>query len=357
MPLPSTGYATAAPDNPASALTDFTLLIDLSTLPASWWAAVDTTDGTRGRAYVDSSEVELAVDWIDFDDSGETGWLRVLWTGTLATTGTQTVRIYPPNTGNAAVAASDTYGSDNAYASHWKMYVPDGGGVDRTSSSNDLTANGGYTAGGSVGKVGTATTFDGTDDYGERADNATLDITGALTIMAWVKSAASAADTEGIISKYFQTGNQRSYVLVQNSTTNLPSFVISSDGTFQSGNVLNGTTALGVGDWHHVAGVFVPSISREIYVDGVSENSSGTAPSGIHSGSAPLWIGMQFSNAAQYRINAVIDDVQIHAAGLPAAWIAEETAQSNDQSTFWTTWTWNAGGGTPTRRRLMLSAM
>src|SRR6056297_96504 len=93
-------YATATVTNPSSALTDFTLIIDLSTLPQDWWDAVTSSDGTKGRASKGDGTTELACDWIDFDDTAETGLLRVLWSGTLASTGTQEVRIYPPLSGN-----------------------------------------------------------------------------------------------------------------------------------------------------------------------------------------------------------------------------------------------------------------
>ena len=41
-------------------------------MPASFWSEVDTADGTKGRV-TDESNSELAVDWIGFDNSAETG--------------------------------------------------------------------------------------------------------------------------------------------------------------------------------------------------------------------------------------------------------------------------------------------
>ena len=103
MALPATGYGTATISNPDGALTDFTLMIDLSRMHASWWAAVDTADGTKGRA-AKSDDTELATDWIDFNDSLETGWLRVKYTGTLSASGTQTIKIFPPVAANSSTA-------------------------------------------------------------------------------------------------------------------------------------------------------------------------------------------------------------------------------------------------------------
>src|SRR6056297_1287987 len=133
-------HALATVTNPTSALTDFTLIVDLSTMPASWWSAVSTSDGTRGRVYKGDGTTRLACDWIDFDDTAETGLLRVLWSGTLASSGTQQLWIEPPVSGNATVAADNTYGSDNAYKSSIEAYYPlQSDGNDRTSNGHDLT--------------------------------------------------------------------------------------------------------------------------------------------------------------------------------------------------------------------------
>lgn len=123
MALPATTYDTATLVNPSSSLTDFALVVDLSRMSAAWWAAVDTTDGTKGRAAKDSGPTELACDWLDFDSVNETGWLRVKWSGTLASSGTQTLRVYPPQAANASVSASDTYGSNNAYNANYELIV------------------------------------------------------------------------------------------------------------------------------------------------------------------------------------------------------------------------------------------
>ncbi len=131
MSIPNTAYAEATVTNPSSNLTDFTLAIDLSLLPSEWWALVNTTDGTRGRVCKGDGVTELPGDWIDFNSSNQTGVLRTKWSGTLSSSGIQTLRIYPPNTGNTSYSSSDTYGQWNSYDSSWKCYYPNGGVGDR----------------------------------------------------------------------------------------------------------------------------------------------------------------------------------------------------------------------------------
>jgi len=229
MALPSTTYDTATLVNPTSSLTDFTLIVDLSRMSAAWWAAVDTSDGTKGRAAKDLGPTELACDWIDFDDSAETGLLRVKWSGTLSDTGTQTLRIYPPVAANASVAASDTYGSDNAYDSDWAAYWPLHDEVDRTANGYDLTAQGGVTVGGATGKLGAATDFDGSDDNLKNTTAAPVPMDSACTIMAWVEPDAN-SPVKTIMQQYEVGGaglrtkwRCRSHIFVIVTTTDRPS--------------------------------------------------------------------------------------------------------------------------------------
>lgn len=86
--IPASNYATATITNPSSSLTDFSLMVDLSRMPANWWSAVNTSDGTKGRA-AKNDGTELATDWINFNNIAHTGWLRVKWAGTLANSGSQ----------------------------------------------------------------------------------------------------------------------------------------------------------------------------------------------------------------------------------------------------------------------------
>lgn len=159
MPLPATIYDSATFVPPTADLTDFTLLVDLSRMSAAWWAAVDTSDATRGRA-AKSNGTELAVDWLSFNGV-DAGWARIKWSGTLNTSGPHTLRIYPPLAANAAVAAGDTYGQYAAYDASWEGYWPlieDAN--DRTVNARHGTAPGGQVYGGhSGGPLGAATTI------------------------------------------------------------------------------------------------------------------------------------------------------------------------------------------------------
>ena len=320
MALPATTYDTATLVNPGSSLTDFTLIVDLSRMSAAWWAAVNTSDGTKGRAAKDSGPTELACDWIDFDDSAETGLLRVKWSGTLASSGTQTLRIYPPQAANASVAASDTYGSDNAYDSDWAAYWPLHDLNDRTSNGYDLTANGGVTVGGATGIIGAATNFDGTDDDLTRTN---LPVALNQSFSLWHE--------EWNAGSPFANTDTTNVTCVGLRTPSIGRW----DVTWEIDNV--GYPRYKTGGATGNAHIFATASSggtTTLYVNGQSESTaaSGFGQSGNN---GELSIGSTGNGFWQGWIN----EVQYHDVERSAAWIEHEYEQTSDQATFWGTWT------------------
>ncbi len=340
MTLPTTGYGTANVTNPSSALTDFTLMIDLSRMHSDWWAAVDTSDGTKGRAAIDSSAVELATDWIDFNSGAETGWLRVKWTGTLASSGTQTLRIYPPNTANTSNAASDTYGRNNAYDSYFEGYWPlQSDFNDRTSHARHLTATGSPTAGdGATAQFGASTDFDGSQ-YLKKSS-----LTGVslepMTLSAWAKCDPPSDYVANII---LSVGNGSSYVEQNLLRVELGTGAYRTRAAAPNGggdvntnaSMLNSSTA-----WEMSTGVY-DNDTRNVYVNG----TAGTANTTSTSATTPdqVVIGAR-SRTGVNTLTGQIQDAQIHSTVRGTAWIAEEYAQTNSQASFWGTWGWTAGG-------------
>ncbi len=339
MALPASDYDTATLTNPDSSLTDFSLIVDLSRMSAAWWSAVDTSDGTKGRAAKDSGPTELACDWINFDDSAQTGLLRVKWSGTLSDTGTQILRIYPPQTANASVAANATYGSDNAYDANWIGYWPAheaaGDLIDRTSNGLDAFANGTPTRG-VTGQLGDAVSLDGSTTSFEVSS---FPVTAeAFTMMAWAQ------------------GNTASDVLmVLGSTTANDAFSLYSS---QSGGVklaagVSGTTGsltgiLPFSGWWHGAGVWSTTTSRTAYLDGVAGTTDTFDSSGLNvSSGTSLGLGCTPRFNGQ-EWNGPIQHWQFHDTARSADWIKYEYDQTNDQATFYGTWVYSGAAATTT---------
>jgi hypothetical protein len=325
-------HALATVSNPSSALTDFTLIVDLSNMPANWWSAVDTSDGTRGRVYKGDGTTRLACDWIDFDDVNETGLLRVLWSGTLASTGTQQLWIEPPVSTNASVSASDTYGSDNAYDANWLGYYPSGGGADRTSNGNDGTGAGGVTAGDSSGIVGSATSYDGTDDRTELPVGI-FDSASAGTICAWFNT-----DDASTAQSIYTGGDFRNRLYLNLNSSGYLYARVGDETEWTTGTPVSTST------WYH-GSLYWSSGSQSLSIDAASPSSQSYSGSWGNIEAEAIGAYEDRGGVANTIFDGLISEVHLHSVSRGADWISHEYDQTNDNATFWGTWSWETGGG------------
>ena len=337
MTLPNTNYATATLVNPTAALTDFSLMVDLSRMPDAWKASVNATDGTRGRVAKDDG-TEMAVDWIDFVDGDNPGWLRAKWSGSLATSGLQTVRVYPPNTANAAVALGGTFGQYAAYEANTLGYWPLTSSInDRTGNGNTTTVGAGsFTAGDTAGVAGNATNFDG---------SSLLSVAGIPELSTTTQEvsmiAIARADFDTTRSWAGIMNRRSAYALQQWSSTAL---MMVLDGNLQRST---GGSWTG-GTYKSWAGTIAPTM-RRVCENGVQVNSSSLV-STVGPNSRDFHIGASYQGGAGWL--GPIQHVSLHQVERSAAWIKTEHDQLHDQPTFWGVWADNpvASG----RRRAMI---
>ena len=332
MTLPSNStYDEATVLNPSSAVTDFVLFIDLSRMSAAWWAAAENTNKRRGRA-AKGDGTELACDWLLYDHSGQTGFLRVLWSGSLAASGTQTLRIYPPQARNSIYLDTDTYGPDNAYSSdcvaYWTLY--DNDIVDRTGNGWDLTADVALTLGGVTGKIGPATDL---NDLGAMySPSAALNYsTGQFTTMAWAESeiGETSSPWRGILSR--NHGNGDIFLGERGISDDITARGLagSTEHRATSSTITPGTPK-------HFAGGNDGS-NLFVYENGVSQGSTAAIPT-AGSSTAAFEIGDSEVVPGNYW-EGTIEQVWHYGVGLSGAFIEHEYDQTNDQAAFWGTWT------------------
>ena len=336
--------------NPTAALTDFTIMVNLANMHASWWSAVTTTDGTRGRVYKGDGTTRLACDWIEFDDTAETGLLRVKWDGSLASSGTQQLWIEPPLTGNDAVAADNAYGSDNAYDSSWVMYAPadEGTGTaagDRTANGLNGTLTNGPTWG--TGKLGGDIQFDGTDDRVAFGTSDSFNI-ATYTVMSWFKTAEVSAAKEithrgpGWRTSTWRIGLDATGELFgearDSAGAGTLAYDMTSAGTYDDGN------------WHHVAQTSDCSGETkygELFADGSSVDTDTHATNVATTSGGQVTFGAYNEGASYYFLwPDELDELQIHSAARSSAWIAYEYTQTNNNATFLGTVSWVAAATT-----------
>jgi hypothetical protein len=178
---------------------------------------------------------------------------------------------------------------------------------DISGNANNGTITG--AAWSAAGKFGGALSFDGTSNLVTIADSASLHLSTAMTVEAWVNPAALGTVWRTIVLKE-QTG-ELIYSLYANTDTTRPSgnvFVAAEQET-------RGTAALALNTWTHVATTYDGTTLR-IFVNGV-QASSLAVTGGIKSSTGALRIGG--NNIWGEFFSGLIDEVRIYNRALSAA--------------------------------------
>ena len=185
----------------------------------------------------------------------------------------------------------------------------------------DLSGNGnvGTLSGASwttAGKFGSALAFNGSSARVRVEDSASLDVTSAMTLEAWVYPAASQSGWRAVVQK-----EADSYLL---SASSHVGDLRPATGVTVNGSVPNafGPTALPVGAWTHLA-VTYDGAALRLFVNGMQAAS--TPVSGNITPTAnPLWIGGN-SPYGEYFAGR-IDEVRVYRVALSQAEIQADMA-------------------------------
>jgi uncharacterized protein (TIGR02145 family) len=215
---------------------------------------------------------------------------------------------------------------------YWKL--DDASGTNATDSSgngNTGTLTNGPTW--TTGMVDGAANFDGTNDYVSVGNQSVYDITGAITISAWVKmdsfKSGGSSLSDPIVGKWaYSVGNQRGYDLRFFNGNTLPMFVVTDGVDYDS---IQSTISVSTGVWKHIVGVWYPGGSNnlQIYVNGkVTQKTNSYASLGVSPNA--LHIGHNFVNAAY--LDGSIDEVRVYNRALSADEVARlyRTTDPND---------------------------
>jgi uncharacterized protein (DUF362 family) len=198
---------------------------------------------------------------------------------------------------------------------------------DETTNDNDGTVSGAtWTA---DGRFGYALDFDGVNDYVQVPDDPSLNITGPITIEAWIKPSGNPIAYSEIVDKEpAAAGPGYSFIL---NNDRLLNFWIGESGTDWLSSV--GTTALQDGIWYYVVGVN-DGDSIRVYVNGVQDGTpTAQGPPGSTAG-ANLQIG-RGGSALQRWFNGIIDEVRISNRALTPSEIATNYAGGLSEGTYY----------------------
>jgi large repetitive protein len=196
---------------------------------------------------------------------------------------------------------------------HWAMEEGSGTTLfDAAPPANNATTTG--SPAWAAGTYGQALLLNGTSQYASVPDSADLDITGAITMAAWIKPGK--ADTQDLIAKEINgvaDGYQLS--LAAPSSTGKVFVRFNNDPNNRVDSLTSYPTN---GAWVHVAATYDGSTVR-MYYNGVLEASRAWTGL-IAPNSTPLGIGAQSNNARWFQ--GGIDDVRLYDRALTAGEIA-----------------------------------
>jgi hypothetical protein len=308
-------------------------------MPASFWSTVANGGGDI-RVTTANGETECAREVVSCDTGTDTGELHFLANSVDGTTDT-VFYIYADGV-SADYAVTDTYGR-NAVWSDYTTVLHNAGTEDSTGNHTGYTAGGGVTVGGASGKIGTATDFDGSNDFIGSSTETAMDGDTTQTVQMWINP--DVINTRmGIVGKTIGVSNATSAWLVENQATNNGSIrYLNYYGT--SANFLDTpANALVNGAWN--AFHFTRNgASAIIYKNATSVASSGSwSTASTNNLTGDFGLG-RFGAGNFLYFNGKIDEFRYRKAQLSANWITTEYNNQSSPATFYTVGTMEEAGG------------
>jgi hypothetical protein len=194
---------------------------------------------------------------------------------------------------------------------HWTF--DEGAGTTVTDSENGLVGtfvgDPAFVAGVPV-LGGSALDLDGVDDYGDCGYDPLYDMTGDMTVAAWVQIREVTAAWMAAVAQ-----GEYAWRLGNANVDTRPHFGI----TFWSNPVASqdGTTEIPLNEWHHIAGVYEAGGNLTVYLDGeVDAQIAADSPIGISYQN--VLIGNNPDSMERFW-NGLIDDVQLYNEALSQA--------------------------------------
>ncbi len=154
--------------------------------------------------------------------------------------------------------------------------------------------------GGMTGKLDKSGFFDGSNDYLE-STSTDFNLTGGISMSAWVRPLTTASGDVYVVNR---TNNNAGYSLGWAGAMGVRIQI--GNGTAYS--TLTGTTAMTLGQWHHIAGTVDASGNAVVYLNGKIDNSGAINILAASSGQN-FRIG---SRSASNTVNGYIDAVRVY---------------------------------------------
>jgi hypothetical protein len=171
-----------------------------------------------------------------------------------------------------------------------------------------------------AGKYGNAISFNGSTSYVDLGNAADLQLTGSMTVSAWIFATADPPDDGQIVSKASDLGWQ----LKTSPDTGAHTFAVVVSPNSSSNTQRYSNTVRALNTWYYVAGVYdAAARTLNIYVNGVLDNGvlSDTVPASQYNDPANVNIGQR---GGGFLFQGTIDEVRLYSRALSQAEIQSD---------------------------------
>ncbi len=300
------------------------------TAPAAGTVSGAVTLRASATDNVGVSGVQFLVDGAAFGEEDTSAPYEVQWPSTAVANGTHKLSARARDAaGNATTSAEVSVTVSNSGTPNTGLVLALGfeetsgtAATDASAAKNSGTVNGATRT--TSGRFGSALSFDGVNDRVDVPDSASLDLTGAMTLEAWVRPSSNSGWRTAILKERGTAGHVYALYSSEGNAPIAENFI----GSTYNGTA--GTGALPLNTWSHLATTYDGAAPR-LYVNGTQVGTK--AVTGAMAATAsPLRIG---GNALWGEYFAgQIDEVRIYNRALSAAEV------QSDMNTA-------IGGGTP----------
>lgn len=202
------------------------------------------------------------------------------------------------------VSAREVTCSDEGIVSLWEFDETSGNTASDSCGSNDGIVNG--TANWTTGKYGNALYFDGTENYIDIPNDASLVVrTGNFSVSAWIKRTIPCGTQDAVFDKYDEFNDDEFDFYCDVSYLGL----YASDGVVYPDII--GTTNVTDGEWHFVVAVREDNRTA-VYVDGVLDAEDNATGLVDINNTANATIGtLSVLYAPQFHFDEYMDDIAV----------------------------------------------
>jgi hypothetical protein len=170
---------------------------------------------------------------------------------------------------------------------YWKMNEGSTGlAVDYTGGDDGTDAATGV----GTGKIGNGRVYNGTNSRITVGNTAGVNITGAMTISAWINPDNADSTHRNVAIKWGE--GTRQYFFARDAGNKM-SVWLSPDGSTGNLGIRQSSSTITANVWTHVVMTYTPGTSINIYINGALNNGTltGTVPGSLFNGGAPMYLG------------------------------------------------------------------